>query len=136
MVIDLPRYLNSKAVYFWECFNGVVSNSLFHIYDVKVKKLHNSWNICVSNGQHYFSIQSDYTVFSNPGDASLDIYQQNAWETIDSTRLSLKKTQSKLLEIIRTQYLEINIDEMSTSTWCEYIEARHSIEKQFQQNKT
>jgi nucleoside phosphorylase len=125
MVSLLPKYLDLNVIYFWELFNEVTSSSLFHIYDDEVKsivyKLHESWRICISSNSHFPVGHPNYNIFKSSNDPSRD---EKELEILDSARNSVQRTHSELLEIIRSRYLEIDIDEMSTAAWHQYIEGK------------
>jgi nucleoside phosphorylase len=123
MISRLPKYLDHNATYFWELFNEVTSNSLFNIYDNEVKnlisKLHESWETCVSSKSHFSNSQCDYSIFVHSNHASDD---EKELEILDFARNSVMRTHAELLKIIRSRYLEIDIDEMSAAAWHKYIE--------------
>ncbi len=138
MASDLPSILHYKATYFWEGFNAVVENSLFHLYDTEaldaIKLIHKSWKTCVSNGEQYhMTVNSNTYVFKNPGDAPLSKNQQRVWDAINNARTILQLSQTKLLTILRDRYLEIDVDEMNAAAWREYIEFQRDIEQQYEE---
>jgi hypothetical protein len=140
MIGDLPELMHSRALHFWEGFNAVVKNSLFHLYDepllATVRSMHKSWEICVSNGEHYhMATNPNIYVFKNPGDAPLTQMQKNVWKTINSARASLQESQQALLKAIRENYLEVDVDETNQAAWQEYKDVQREIEQQFERSE-
>ena len=140
MIEDLPELMHSRALHFWEGFNAVVKNSLFHLYDADllatVKSMHKSWGICVSNGEQYhMATNPNIYVFKNPGDAPLTQRQERVWKTIDSARASLLGSQQGLLNSIRERYLEVDVEETNRAAWQEYKDMQRDIEQQFERSE-
>jgi Predicted nucleotide-binding protein containing TIR-like domain len=132
MIFELPRILNSKALYFWEGFTAVVNNSLFHLYDqdvfIVIKSMHKAWNDCISNDEYYHSAPNpNLQIFSNPGDGALTKEQNRVWSKIDSARADLETSCAALIAIIREKYLEIDINEMNALAWQEYFKYQEKI---------
>lgn len=126
LVTDLPQQINGRVFHFYESFKGVVTNSLFHLYDSKSMKLigdvYLNWTGCVNHGEEYRMANSaDIYSFSNLSDAPLTDSQQEKWNTILSCKSKLSHSLNILLSYIRTEYLELNIDELSKDAWNEYV---------------
>lgn len=134
MTEDLPRLLHSRAFHFWEGFNAVVKNPLFHLYDADlletVNSMHNSWAICVSNGEQYHTAANpNIYVFKNLGDAPLTQSQEAVWNTINSARANLQASQQGLLRAIRERYLEVDVGETNQAAWQGYKDVQQDIEQ-------
>jgi hypothetical protein len=140
MIEALPDLMHSRVLHFWEGFNAVVKNSLFHLYDAEllttVKSMHKSWGICVSNGEQYhMATNPNIYVFKNSGDAPLTQRQERVWKTINSARASLLEAQQALLAAIRERYLEIDVNETNQAAWQEYKDMQRDIEQQFERGE-
>lgn len=140
MIEDLPKMMHSRALHFWEGFNAVVKNSLFHLYDADllatVKSMHKSWRICVSNGEQYeMATNPNIYVFKNTGDAPLTQRQEKVWKTIDSARASLLESQRGFLNSIRERYLEVDVEETNRAAWQEYKDMQRDTEQQFERSE-
>ena len=129
MIGYLPYHLPSKSLYFWESFNYVVSNPLFHIYNDDLKDAFCSFKKyffeCVSHGDQYHSGANSNLYFSNPNDEPLTNEQEIEWKKIELSRDCLHKSLNNLLSIIREQYLEINIKETNKNAWNSYINSQN-----------
>lgn len=141
MILDLPRYQRSRVLHFWESFNGVASNPLFHIYDEEslstIQSIHKHWKICVSHGEQYhMAANPNLYVFANPGDMPLNDSQEKVWNTIELSRSALNESFRKLQKIVRASYLEIDLDEMNAAAWQEYVEFQRDIEREFERKET
>lgn len=140
MIESLPELIHSRALHFWEGFNAVVKNSLFHLYDAEalqaIKEIHKAWGICVSNGEQYhMATNPNLYVFKNPGDAPFTKKQDLAWKTIDSARSMLLEAQNGLLKILRDRYLEVDVEETNSAAWREYLEFQRDIERKFEREE-
>lgn len=129
---DLPRYLHDRILHFWETFKEVVRNPLFHVYDKKIEELLvsicDSWEICLSFPGRYHSAQGgNIHVFANPGDAPLDEGQELDWDEINKARSLMAANFHELLEMIRDEYIEIDIDLLSKNAWKEYVEFQQEM---------
>ena len=141
MILELPDILNSRALHFWEGFNSIVEDSLFHLYDrdslTVVRSIHKAWKTCVSNGEQYhMATNPNIYVFRNLCDAPFTMEQDRIWKTIDFARATLRESQNKLLKIVRDRYLEIDIDDMNAAAWREYVEFQRDNERQFEREET
>lgn len=140
MIEDLPQRIHSRALHFWEGFNGVVKNSLFHLYDADllaiVKEMHRLWEVCVSHGEQYQSTtHPDIYLFKNPNSTPFTPRQTEAWEAINVARSSLVQAQATLLSAIRDRYLEIDIDNTNAAAWREYMDMEKDVEQQFKRSE-
>jgi hypothetical protein len=136
MAAELPGILHYTATYFWEGFNGVVENSMFHLYDTEalgeINSIHKAWKICVTNGEQYhMTANSNVYVFKNPGDVPLTKNQEHVWQNIHNARSLLQLSQAKLLNLLRDRYLEIDVNETSSAAWREYVEFQRDMDQQF-----
>lgn len=127
-----PRYINDRILHFWESFHGVFINNLFHLYDTelyeKFKKLHEAWHTTVSFGEHYHDTNNpNLLVFANPMDMPLNNKQEKAWNKIEAALSVINQVLAEINELIRNNYLELDIDEMNKEAWVEYI----SFKKKF-----
>lgn len=137
MIYRLPRYLNLSALHFWESFNGVITNSLFHVYDEEantaLRSVHKAWKECVSHGEQYgMASNPNLYVFANPGDGSLDEQQEQEWSKIESACAALRESFDKLLRLIRQRYLEIHIEETNGMAWRDYVDSEKELDKQLE----
>ena len=55
---------------------------------------------------------------------ALDRTQQKAWNYINESRELLRSSLEKLLDYIRKEYIEIDIDELSSNALREYVDFR------------
>lgn len=132
-ISGLPRYISDQIFWFWESFKGVVTNSLFHVYDSALKssidKLYNAWNITLNFHQNYNEIPSGRKhVFSNPGDAPLDEYQEKDWKEIEHAAHEMNCALQELLNRVRSSYLEIDVSQTNANAWKEYCGFHESFE--------
>lgn len=128
----LPRYLPERIFHFWESFKGVVRSPLFHVYDKRVEELLVSlceaWETCLSfPGRYHSAPGGNVHIFANPGDAALDNEQERDWDEINNARSLMAAKFHELLDVIRAEYIEIDIDLLSKNAWKEYIEFQHEM---------
>lgn len=125
-ITQVPRCIDDRIFYFWESFKGVVSNSLFHLYDKKIdslmKKFYTEWETTISFGQHYhMGSNVNINIFSNPMDAPLNKEQEQDWNTIALAAKKLYSTKNDLLDYLRNEYIEVDIDDCNNKAWQEYV---------------
>lgn len=137
---EIPYKIYDSCFFFWEDFNAVVMSGLFYLYDEDAKKLiseiRDAWDKTLSFGEHYHSQPSqDVSFFSNPVDMPLNERQQKDWDTILASGRRLDENFRKLLEHIRENYLEINLNELSSNACDAYIEYEKEISENLEQVK-
>lgn len=126
-IVDLPRCINDRIFWFWENCKGVVTNSLFHIYDPRLEEaivgLVENWGKTLSFGERYHSVPggSRY-VFANPGDAPLDEDQEKVWNVILEARAQMEVDLQALLSRVREAYLEVDINQTNKKAWSDFVE--------------
>lgn len=136
MIDNLPHLINHKAIDFWEDFNGVYTNSLFHVYDKELAKIlgrmHTAWEICVSNG-HQYHVTSNPTqyVFANPNQAPFSKEQERIWKKINKARRDLQDAVKELLKRVRKKYLEVEVDQTNQAAWTRYLKEQEEIHRNF-----
>jgi len=124
----LPERVIHRIFHFWEGFKGVLTNSLFHVYNQEIseliKSIYTHWEKILSYGNRYrSSLNSKISLFITPeGDLPLDKEAQNDWNNLLNERLLLNNEFKKLLNYVRENYLEINLEETSNNAINEYIE--------------
>jgi len=126
-LLDSPHIILDKIFYFWEGYNEIMTNSLFHLYDKKLesafRELHQAWNISIRHSQYYHSNNSgNRHIFSNPGDAAFTERQQQAWDKITDANVEIRKSLDCILATIREKYLEIDIGDTNEQAWREYVD--------------
>jgi hypothetical protein len=130
MIDDLPRYLRSHQVHFFDYFNEKITNPNFHIYneelDILLKNIQVYWYNCVSCGEQYRHGNGDTYFFSNFGDAPLDKEQQIEWDKILDARYLLKENLDNFVNIIRNNYLSLNIEKINNNGIQEYLTKHRS----------
>ena len=120
-----PAIINGRIFHFWESFRGVFTNNLFHLYDrelyEKFGKLYHSWERSHSFGEFYRNIPlSDRYVFANY-DMPLNESQEKAWYIIEKSLDEMDNALREINNIVRSNYLEVDLNEMNSNAWNEYI---------------
>ncbi|RWP82052.1 MAG: hypothetical protein EOR12_32345 [Mesorhizobium sp.] len=120
LVCDLPYKISDKALWYFESFKGVVTNSLFHIYDVELSKLFedmlDGWESAVSSGEHY-QISSNPHVYiwvgNQPSAEKSKIRVVKGATKLDAARKAI-------LGRIRKSYVDVDIDATSRKAFEAY----------------
>ncbi len=125
-ISNSPYMLMDKALHFWIGFNGIMVNSLFHLYDKELegvfRRFHSAWGVSLNFDQYYHQNTSGNAhIFGNHGDSPLSENQQKAWNTIFEANLEMRKSLDIILSLVRVNYLDIDINETNKNAWCEYI---------------
>lgn len=120
LIADLPYKLNDKALWYFECFKGVVTNSLFHINDAALakscKKMLDGWTMALSAGEHYQMSSNPhfYVWVGNQPSAS------KAEDRVMKGALMLAKARKALLDRVRRDYVEVDIEAASKKAFHAY----------------
>jgi hypothetical protein len=130
---ELPHAISDKAMWFFDNFRGVVANNLFSDYDpvlkVAVDKLYGGWLAALAHDNQYHDTSSGKLhVFSNPGDTSLSASGQKAWDEIDASRRDMAQGLTAILDRLRADYIEINIQKTNAKAWRDYIEVQRDVD--------
>lgn len=117
-ITRLPRVFQGEISWFWESFKAVVNDSSFYLYDTSVRKavddLYNDWHDTVRFGQFYHVTKNDmiYEFGKSWGPVKTEA-EQSAWNTIEGASSRLPKDIKTLIELIRKNYVEIDINQAS-----------------------
>lgn len=131
---EMPYKIPEDAFWFWEHFKGIVTNSLFHVYDPilndAVQQLYLTWLRALSHDNEYVSIVSGRAfVFHNPLDLPLPRKRQAAWDDIENARIEMKRSLDKLLKRLRESYIEVNLRETNEAAWKAYVTFNEEFER-------
>ncbi|RUZ79410.1 hypothetical protein EN943_07500 [Mesorhizobium sp. M7A.F.Ca.US.006.01.1.1] len=115
IIADLPDRVRPYSHYVNEKFHAVVTSASFHIYDRKLakafRKLDQAWDRAFSFGQHYFSAPNGVYIFGTPRGALPHPDERVDYATISSLAVKMRKQLETLLAIVRTDYLEVDLEE-------------------------
>jgi len=122
---ELPLLVFDPIFHFWEGFNGVISSSLFHIYDSslasEIHELHRQWGVTVSQGVHYMPKGNESYIFADPSHGPFTSEEERDWRRIQKAALALTVVKKQLLDHIRRSYQEVDIEKLSSEAWSEYV---------------
>ena len=126
MAFDLPYCFSHDIFYFLESFRGIVESPLFHIYDDRAKNLIKAllrlWNRCLAHHEQYQMMPNQNIYIFVYSDICYQRERQEmAWNEIKESCSLLKTSLDQLLEYVRNQYIEIDIEKLSGNAWGEYI---------------
>jgi hypothetical protein len=112
---ELPGRVSEAALFFYEGFHGVVTSNNFHIYDPELadafKKLDQAWSAATSFGSHYYQTPSGLNVFGTPRGLRPHPDEEKALVSIGKAARQMRKHLDRLLAMLRTNYIEIDLDE-------------------------
>ena len=119
--------LIDRVLYFWEGFNSVMNNSLFHLYDQNLlglfREYHKAFHETVRHGEEYHpNHDSSAYIFTNPGDLPLPPDRGETWDAIRNAAEEMRKTMQKLLLEIRSNYLEVSVEDNNKAAWRDYVQ--------------
>lgn len=117
----LPSYMPNEILFFEEGFRSKIDSSYFHLYDENLVKyfsnLKKNWYKAVSFGEHFISIEHGYKFNHNP---YIIEESDKAYKNLSRLPKKLNNDFKSLLNYIRINYLEINLDELSVKAMEEY----------------
>lgn len=138
---DVPRCISDLAIHLWTGFSSVYTNKLFSLYDDRLRKLvdeiHAKWGRLLSFDVRYRNVPS-YSdknplggrhIFSNPGDAPLSRAQEKDWCAISKAGADMRAALDALLELLRNDYIEVDINNTSAQAWAKIREDIEYINK-------
>lgn len=133
---ELPRVIDDRVFWFWEDFQGVVTNSLFSVYDQPIKqaitKLYCAWERTLQfPGRYHDTPGGRRHVFGNPGDAPLSKEQQVDWDAIMAARTEMAEALQDLLTRLRKSYIEVSLRKTNAKSWKGYVEYQQSMQDGF-----
>jgi hypothetical protein len=119
---DAPRRLFDRAIDYWEYFRIVIDGSRFHLYDERVREVlqrfRNAYHETVRNGEYYHpTLGHKAYIFTNPGDLPLTGSKAEAWDAMSQAVNEMGAAFWELLSLIRTDYIEIDLEETSAAAW-------------------
>ncbi|CAM2162935.1 CD-NTase-associated protein 12/Pycsar effector protein TIR domain-containing protein [Burkholderia cepacia] len=139
-IAGLPKYIESKVLWFWEDFNAVALSSRFSLYDKVldegVKRFRRAWETTLNYDQHYHdSPDGRVHIFTNPGDGLLSSTKQKAWNVIQDARDEMVVALAEILNRLRVDYKEVKVDRLSDRAWTRYVKEQREINESFAMSK-
>lgn len=131
-ILDLPRVIDDRVFWFWEDFQGVVTNSLFSVYDQQldqtIVKLYCAWQRTFQfPGRYHDAPGGRRHIFGNFGDAPLSKEQQVDWDEIEAARTEMAEALQDLLGRLRESYIEVNLRKTNMKAWNGYVEYQRAV---------
>ena len=122
-----PHKIYDEIFYYWESFHKIYSSSIFYLYDSRMRELikmvHDWWNKSLSYDEYYHSVANrDVLIFYRPAHRAQTEQEEAAWKTILASVKKLRKALNLLLNYVRENYLDLNIEELSYEAREEYVE--------------
>jgi hypothetical protein len=122
---EAPHILKDKALHFWDSFNGIMENSLFHLYDTTLdtafKKLHHAFRGTVSQSNFYRDIPGGNAYVFGTHGLLAEHDERVAWKAIEESCLEMRSALDSILFRVRAEFLEVDIDASNRSAWIEYV---------------
>lgn len=116
---DVPSTVIKDIFHYQEGYREFIESNSFHIYDKKLLKLlvdlNNNWKVVLSYGKYYDSerIGNNYKFYIPYHDKPGHKKAQLDYNYLLTIRLELEKNFKNLFKLIRSEYLEIDLDETS-----------------------
>lgn len=130
ILIDLPN--------FFDDFQHVLHNNIEYLHDNELselfRSLHTNWSDILNTSYNYHqnNPKSQYAVFDVPfGDMPLNKEQQELWDTIKKLHYNIDEILSKILNRIKTNYIEIDLKKINDDLIKTYIKIKKEIDEQF-----
>lgn len=135
-VHNAPKIVTDSCIHFWEIFNAAFSANLFHMYDKKllkrIRRVHELWEKGLSYAEYYEPVLGrDIHIFT-AGERNVWTREHRAaWGEIEESVRGLNQAMNSLLEYIRKDYLEIDVDVMNQLAWDRYVAFQSDMNKRF-----
>ncbi len=122
---NLPYEINDSIFHFFHCFKFFFDSFSFNLYNKKLylifKDFNYYWNVTLSFGYHYDATQNyKFYVLSKDNGYTNDEVQQDL-SKIKKAASALRACLDKLIATIRSDYLEIDLDQTSAAAWEKYV---------------
>ncbi len=123
-----PSYVDTRILHFYVSFKSTMKSSHFYLYDKVANRLLNSllknWSDSLSSDVYRDTSDPNLKKFGYaPATGSHMTKKDNKeFEQMEKAIKNLKSVLTKLLNYIRHNYLEIDIDELSRQAYDEWIE--------------
>lgn len=129
-----PDYFTFKLDMFWEDFRAIVRNHLFHLNDATtvniVERLYEAWELSLSYGQYYTPTSNPelYKFRHRYNPVSESIASKAAFNSIRTALSDMSSALEDLLSRVRSEYVEIDIDQANEKAWKGYLEFKKSMD--------
>ncbi len=121
----IPLKIIGRIFHFWESFRSVMESNQFYLYDKQAEKLLNDlkkyWGFSLAFDHRYNpdGTGENYNYYI-PADVFPDKDSENDFKKLTKNKTELDQAFKNLLNFIRTNYIEINLDETSDKAIIEY----------------
>ncbi len=118
-----PKFLSAASTHFHDEVIGIVSSTLFHIYDSELNKRIQAfiehWSGSVKY-DHYVPMNGARSYIFRPGHPSQRIKEQKEFHYMEKERSKMYAAMNELLAVIRTKFPEIDLMALSNSVGQRY----------------
>ena len=138
---ELPDRIIGRIFFFWYSFQGNYDSSTFYIYDEqlreKLKELRTYWDGSLSFGSLFHPSNSGkYYHLYLPMDVFTDERTEKEYKKFSKITVLLRKTFKELIIIIKEQYLEIDIEQISKKALKDYIDYEKNTLDELESKRT
>lgn len=125
-IYELPGVIINDIFFFYDRLDWIAKSSTFHMYDKELYSLFVEFYFALQRSiSHYqqYNYNQDQTrlIWHNPLDMPLGKDEQETWDSIEEDRKTMRASLNKILDILRNNYLEIDVDEISKNNFQELI---------------
>ncbi|QKG51839.1 hypothetical protein [Hymenobacter sp. BRD67] len=122
---EFPERLPKSVFYYREAFLRVVERSTFFLYNrillSKLEVFKKNWGKSLNYAQHYYpDAHTDFYKYHIPGDAFPSEKSRKDFTHLTRHRTILQKSFRELLDYVRLNYLEVNVNELSDQALANY----------------
>lgn len=117
-----PHKLLGRVLDVWEHFHNTFDSSRFHLYDQPLMELltrfYRAFHETVRHGEYYHAtVNHTAYIFTNPGDLPLRGEKEKTWNAMSRAVDEMRTLFSELLAVVRTDYVEVDLEETSCAAW-------------------
>lgn len=126
-ISELPDKVIERIFFFWHSFEEIYDSTSFHIFDMDLAKLLNQfrdrWGDTLSHGDMYQGTDNrkSYTFFM-PMDIFPNETAEKTYKQIEKEAAELKFYFKELIAYLRENYLEVDLDELSSNALQAYVD--------------
>ncbi len=118
-----PKYVSMASVVLSDQIVEVAASSTFHLYDKKLKYVVLNFIGCWKDSMkydHYIPMLGQRSYIFKPGDPSQRVREQSEFKYMEEKRRDLFKAKNRLLDILRKNYPELHVQELSDEAGARY----------------
>jgi hypothetical protein len=132
---NAPHRIDFVVFHFWEGFHALWTASSTHLYDETayglMRQVHQHWDEVLSHEDHYQRGVGDFYIWHAPGDLFPSPASAEDHEKAIGELRALKKAHSELINYLRSNYIELDLESLRKTAWVRYQDFQQEVQRSF-----